>query len=124
MTKLSQRDIDMTVKSASFHVFPGTNHTVCCLTLKNGFTIVGESSCIDPLEFRKDIGKSWAYDDAKRKVWQLEGYLLKDRLSKENQAMVVSGLAAGSLGIVMGGSWEGKTPDARYQGAEMGTDRL
>jgi hypothetical protein len=65
-----------------FHVFEESCLTVCCLTLKNGFTVTGESACASPENFNREIGEKIAFDNALNKVWALEGYLLKERLSK------------------------------------------
>lgn len=55
--------------------------TVCCLELANGFTVTGESACASPANFNKQLGEEIAYTKAKEKVWALEGYLLKQKLS-------------------------------------------
>jgi hypothetical protein len=57
--------------------------TFCVLTLNNGFTVTGESACASPENFDAEIGRKIAYSNAVGKIWALEGYLLKDRLSKE-----------------------------------------
>lgn len=54
--------------------------TVCVLTLENGFTVTGESACASPANYNKDIGDRIARDNAKEKIWVLEGYLLKQKL--------------------------------------------
>ena len=54
--------------------------TFCILTLENGFTVTGESACASPENFDAEIGKKIAYDNARNKIWALEGYLLKERL--------------------------------------------
>lgn len=54
--------------------------TVCVLTLENGFTITGESACASPANYNKEIGDRIARDNAKEKIWILEGYLLKQKL--------------------------------------------
>ena len=54
--------------------------TFCVITLKNGFTVTGESACVSPENFDAEIGKKIAYDNARNKIWQLEGYLLKQKL--------------------------------------------
>lgn len=66
-----------------FHVFDGTQLTVCVLTLENGFNVTGESACASPENFDKEIGKKIARDNAINKIWSLEGYLLKEHLSKK-----------------------------------------
>lgn len=54
--------------------------TFCILTLENGFTVTGESACASPENFDAEIGKKIAYQNAREKIWQLEGYLLKEKL--------------------------------------------
>ena len=54
--------------------------TVCVLTLENGFTVTGESACASPSNYNKEIGDKIAKDNAKDKIWLLEGYLLKEKL--------------------------------------------
>lgn len=66
--------------AGSYYVFPGTTLTVCCLTLRNGFTVLGESACVDPANFNENIGRKIAYANAKNKIWLLEGYLLQQRI--------------------------------------------
>lgn len=54
--------------------------TFCILTLENGFTVTGESACASPENFDAEIGKKIAYDNAREKIWLLQGYLLKEKL--------------------------------------------
>jgi len=53
---------------------------VCCITLRNGFTCIGESACVDPENFNRRKGEAIAYDNARQKIWALEGYLIRDRM--------------------------------------------
>lgn len=55
--------------------------TFCVLVLRNGFTVTGESACASPENFDAQIGRDIARNNAVSKVWQLEGYLLKQNLS-------------------------------------------
>ena len=57
--------------------------TICVLTLENGFTVTGESACVSPENYDKEIGEKIAKDNAKEKIWLLEGYLLKQRLYED-----------------------------------------
>ena len=68
------------VVGEAYHHFPGTAQTVCCLTLENGFTVVGESAAASLANFDAEIGREIAFKNAVEKVWMLEGYLLKQRL--------------------------------------------
>lgn len=56
--------------------------TFCVLTLRNGFTVTGESACASPQNFDAGIGRDIAYKNAREKIWALEGYLLKEKLSQ------------------------------------------
>lgn len=69
------------IKNEHYHQFPGTTVTVCVLTLSNGFNTVGSSACADENIFNSEVGRQLAYKDAEQKVWQLEGYLLKEKLA-------------------------------------------
>jgi len=73
--------IESVIASEQYHVFPNTTFTACLLTLKNGYTVVGESACASPENFDAALGRKIARDNAKNKIWSLEGYLLKQRLS-------------------------------------------
>lgn len=55
--------------------------TFCVLILKNGFTVTGESACASPENFDAEIGRKIAKANAREKIWALEGYLLKTRLT-------------------------------------------
>jgi len=59
--------------------------TLCVLVLKNGFTVTGESSCASPENFDAEVGRKLARENAVRKIWSLEGYLLKERLYNDAQ---------------------------------------
>ena len=54
--------------------------TLCVLTLRNGFTVTGESACASPENFDAELGRKIARENAINKVWPLMGYALKDRL--------------------------------------------
>lgn len=74
--------IDQTIQSEQYHVFPGTTMTVCALTLRNGYIVTGESAAASPENFDQAIGRRIARDNARNKIWALEGYLLRQRLSE------------------------------------------
>ena len=78
--RLTPALIDAAVKEKTFHVFGDTCLTVCCLTLVNGFTVTGESACASPENFNAEIGEKIAFEQARNKIWMLEGYLLKQKL--------------------------------------------
>lgn len=84
--RLTPDDIDAVIASESYTVLPSGRTTICELTLRNGFTVTGESSCVSIDNFDAEIGRKIARDDARDKVWQLEAYLLRDRLFQAVQA--------------------------------------
>lgn len=55
--------------------------TICIITLKNGFSVHGVSAPASPENFDAEVGKRYAFDNAFKQLWQLEGYLLREHLS-------------------------------------------
>lgn len=84
--RLSPTIINEQIVSEAYYVFPGTTLTVCCLILKNGFCVTGESASASPENFDADIGERIAKDNARQKIWVLEGYLLRYKLSQMENA--------------------------------------
>ena len=80
--RLTPDIIDSKIKDIDYHVFESTCLTVCCITLQNGFTVTGESACASHENFDREIGEKIAFDNARSKIWMLEGYLLKQSLHK------------------------------------------
>jgi hypothetical protein len=81
--RLSPADLDAKITGEMYHVFPGTTLTVCCLMLENGFTVTGEAAAASPENFDAQIGREIARAEARDKIWQLEGYLLRERLYRQ-----------------------------------------
>lgn len=82
--RLSPTMIAETILAEQYYVFPGTVLTVCCLTLQNGFNVIGKSAPVSPLNFNEEMGKTIARTDAVNQIWALEGYLLKSKLKENN----------------------------------------
>lgn len=78
--RLTPEKIDVVIAEEAYHVFPGTTLTVCALTLRNGFVVVGESAAASPENFDREIGRKIARENARNKIWALEGYLLRQKL--------------------------------------------
>jgi len=79
--RVTPERLEEVILTEQYHVFPGTTFTACLLTLKNGYTVIGESACASPENFDADIGRKIARANAKNKIWALEGYLLRDKIS-------------------------------------------
>jgi N4 Gp49/Sf6 Gp66 family protein len=58
--------------------------TLAIVRLKNGFIVTGESAPADPNNFNKELGQKFAYENAVRKIWPMEGYLLCEKLTSAN----------------------------------------
>ncbi len=71
--------IESKIKEKSFYKLT-ERLTVCVITLKNGFELTGESSCVSADNYNKEIGEKISFENAKEKIWVLEGYLLKQKL--------------------------------------------
>jgi hypothetical protein len=83
--RLTPANIDAVIVGETFTVLPSQRVTVCELTLLNGFTVRGESAVVSIENFDATIGQKVARDNARSKVWELEGYLLKERLHQAAQ---------------------------------------
>jgi len=83
--RLTPSLIDEAIVSEQYYVFPNTTLTVCALTMRNGYIVTGESAAASPQNFGESIGRKIARDNARNKIWALEGYLLRERLSKEEE---------------------------------------
>lgn len=70
--------IERRITDVSYTVLPGTTVTICSITLDNGFSVRGESACVDPKNFNKDIGETHAYNAAFDKLWALFGFLIRE----------------------------------------------
>lgn len=79
--RLNPKLIDDAIVSEQYHVFPGTTLTVCALTLRNGYIVTGESAAASPENFDAALGRKIARENARNKIWALEGYLLRERLA-------------------------------------------
>lgn len=92
---ITKEGIEAKIAKQEFHVIDGTTLTICILTLQNGYSVRGESACVDPANFNREMGEQYAFADAFRKIWPLEGYLLKQRLYE-------LGLMAGDVNVSFG----------------------
>ena len=81
--RLTPEDISDVIVSESFTVLPSGKAMVCELILKNGFSVRGESSCVSKENFNFEIGKKLSREEARGKVWMLEGYLLQEKLFQD-----------------------------------------
>lgn len=56
----------------------GETVTLCNITLNNGYSVRGESACVNPENYNQQIGEKIAYENAFAKLWALFGFLLAE----------------------------------------------
>ena len=66
------------IKEVNYIRFENARTTICQITLKNGFEVVGTSCCDDMTEFDINLEKKYAYDNAIEKISEYEAYYLKE----------------------------------------------
>ena len=78
---VNKESVHELIESDAYWQVSGTNTTVCCLILKNGFTVTEHAACIDDKLFDPELGRKYAYSKAVDKLYQLLAfhYLESDR---------------------------------------------
>lgn len=82
--RLTPELIDAVIVGEDYHMFPGTTTTVCRLALRNGYSVIGSSAAVSLENFDEEIGRKVARENARREIWALEGYRLKEWLWVKN----------------------------------------
>ncbi len=91
--KVTLEGIKAKIKGETYLVLPDGRTTLCILDLENGYTIKGLSACVDPAEFDLNLGRKYAFEDAFKQIWALEGYLLAEKMFQDKKyAAEVDGL--------------------------------
>lgn len=80
MNKVTEELIDSIIKNKTFTLLPSGKVLVCELTLVNGFTVRGDAAVVCKENFNLEIGEKISYENARDKIWQLEGYLLQQKI--------------------------------------------
>lgn len=82
--KLTPQDLENQIAKIEYQRF-GETGMLAVITLRNGYTVTGESGCIDPAIFNEEIGHKVAYENAFNKLWQILGYGVKQQWYEETQ---------------------------------------
>jgi len=56
--------------------------SLCILVMRNGYVVVGVSAPASPENYDAELGKKFAYENAIRQLWPLEGYALREKLAR------------------------------------------
>ena len=75
---VTEESIKAKIKDVTWTFLPSHKSCVCEITMQNGYTVRGESAIVDERYFDPDVAKKISYEDAFRKIWALEGYLLQE----------------------------------------------
>lgn len=81
--KVTQDQINEIINGSKFEVFHKVFGKQCIVValLPNGFTVVGESACVDPSNYDESIGERLAKNRIEERLWELEGYKLQTLLA-------------------------------------------
>lgn len=85
MSTVTLNDMQDRIKKVTYHLMPGTTTTFCQMDMVNGYTVWGKSACVDPAKYNQALGEKFAYEDAIKQLWPLEGYLLAEALYKDSK---------------------------------------
>ena len=79
--KLTKEFLESEIDTVEYNRFGDTN-THCTITTKSGFTFTGESACVDPNNYNKELGEKYAYENAFEKMWLPYGFWLHKALAE------------------------------------------
>jgi hypothetical protein len=75
---ITKSGIDEKIEQVDFQtvVLAGNKFMYCGIKMKGGFVVTGKpAACIDPDNWRDEIGQKVSFDNAFDNIWQLEAYL-------------------------------------------------
>lgn len=52
--------------------------TICNIVLDNGYSVRGESACVNAANYNQEIGERISYDNAFSKLWPVFGFWLAE----------------------------------------------
>lgn len=78
--KITQEQVNEAIASEEYMTI-GKKTTVCLITLKNGFEVVGTSACVDPTNYDIEVGKPYAKEKAMSLVWMHLASILQQNLA-------------------------------------------
>ena len=78
--RITPQHIDSLITGEEYVILTSGKVIVCELSLINGFTVRGEAAVVSKANFNEEIGMKISRENARNKIWELEGYLLQQRL--------------------------------------------
>ena len=89
--RVTAQDIEARIVGKEFARLTDTV-TICNILLDNGYSVRGESACVNPENYDQEIGERIAYDNAFQCLWPVFGFLLAEdqfragKTTEQNQA--------------------------------------
>lgn len=77
--RVTIEDVNAEIVGETYTVLPSGRVTVCELTLKNGFTVRGESAVVFIENNVPETGREVARTNAVNQIWQLLGFRLREK---------------------------------------------
>lgn len=84
--KLTKEFLEGEIERAEYNRMTSTI-THCTIVTKSGFTFTGESACVDPNNYNKELGEKYAYENAFEKMRMPYGFWLHKALAEFDQRM-------------------------------------
>ncbi len=85
LAPLTQDYLDSLIVKEQYHAYEGTAFTTCLLHLTNGVKVQGTYDGGSTYLVEADVCRQFARSNAMTKLWELEGYLWRQRLHEEAQ---------------------------------------
>ncbi len=81
--KVTEKQVDDKIVDLEWETqsFFGRSVTVVAALLANGFIIIETSTCASEDNYDLEIGKEICMERVRQKIWELEGYLLKEKMA-------------------------------------------
>lgn len=84
--KLTKEFLESEIERAEYNRMTSTI-THCTIVTKSGFTFTGESACVDPNNYNKELGEKYAYENAFEKMWMPYGFWLHKALADHDNRL-------------------------------------
>lgn len=78
---LNEDTIKQRIKKVRYEIVDleeGPRLTLCFITMRGGFVVTGQSACINTEDFNRVFGERYAFENGFEKLWELEGYRIKE----------------------------------------------
>lgn len=77
--RVTKEYIESRIAETTFSNAIAPTVTICNICLDNGFSVRGESACVNAENYNREIGEKIAYDNAFRQLWSPFGFLLAEK---------------------------------------------